>query len=133
MRGDQPGSDKTSVSPTAAIDYSLYLRKFMGTALYLVQTLPGSMYSVVLKYDYYDPNTKLSGNDIGLKATSAKATNGTDIAYTTWGFGWITDFDQSLRMTIYYDLVKNETSTNLAGFSKDQKDNVFTVRFQYKF
>jgi hypothetical protein len=133
MTGDQPGSDKSSSSPAAAIDYSLFLRKFEGGAFFLIQTIPGNMHSIVLKYDFYDPNTDLRGDEIGKKTTTAKATNSTDIAYTTWGFGWITDFNQNLRLVLYYDLVKNETSKNLAGFSKDQKDNIFTVRIQYKF
>jgi hypothetical protein len=131
--GDQPGSDKTSSSPVAAIDYSLYLRKFNGGVFYLVQSVYKNMHSVVLKYDFYDPNTEISGDEIGKKATSAKATNGTDIAYTTWGFGWITDFNQNLRLMLYYDLVKNETSKNLSGFTQDLKDNIFTIRVQYKF
>ncbi len=133
MSGDQPGSDKSSLSPSAAIDYSLYLRKFAGGTFYLVQTLPGNKHSFVIKYDFYDPNTKISGDNIGLKATSAKTTTGTDIAYTTWGLGFVTDVNQNLRFVLYFDLVKNETSKNLAGFNKDQKDNVLTLRVQYKF
>lgn len=131
--GDQPASDKSSSSPVAAIDYSLHLRKFNGGVLYLAQSVFKSKHSVVLKYDFYDPNTEISGDEIGEKATSAKATNGTDIAFTTWGFGWITDFNQNLRLMLYYDLVKNETSKNLSGFTRDQKDNVVTIRIQYKF
>lgn len=131
--GDQPGSEKSSSSPVAAIDYSLYLRKFNGGVLYLVQSIFKNMHSVVLKYDFYDPNTEISGDEIGKKATSAKPTNGTDVAFTTWGFGWITDFNQNLRLMLYYDLVKNETSVNLSGFTQDQKDNVLTIRIQYKF
>jgi hypothetical protein len=133
MTGDQPGSEKSSSSPSAAIDYSLYLRNFNGGAFYLVQSIFKNMHSIVLKYDFYDPNTEISGDEIGKKSTSAKATNGADIAYSTWGFGWITDFNPNLRLVLYYDLVKNETSQNLSGFTKDQKDNIFTVRVQYKF
>lgn len=132
MSGDQPGSEKTSLSVSTAVDYSLYLRKFTGGVFYLVQSV-GKKNCIVLKYDFYDPNTKLSGDEIGKKATSTKTTNGTDIAYTTWGFGWNTDFNQNLRLVLYYDLVKNETSNSLSGYSQDQKDNVFTIRVQYKF
>jgi hypothetical protein len=133
MTGDQPGSEKLSYSLSTAIDYSLYLRKFNGGSFYLVQSIFNNKHSIVLKYDFYDPNTEISGDEIGEKATSAKATNGTDIAFTTWGFGWITDFNQNLRLMLYYDLVKNETSKNLSGFTQDQKDNIFTIRVQYKF
>ncbi len=133
MIGKQTGSDKSSTSPAGAIDYTLYMRNFYGGTYYLVQTLFKNKHSVVLKFDFYDPNTDIAGNDIGKKATNAKATNGTDVAFATWGFGWITDFNQNLRVMLYYDLVKNETSTNLTGYTRDQKDNVFTVRMQYKF
>lgn len=133
MTGEQPGNEKTSSSPTTAIDYALYLRRYQGATIFLIHSLPKNMHSLVLKYDFYDPNTEISGDEIGGKATSAKATNGADIAYSTWGFGWITDFNQNLRLVLYYDLVKNETSQNLSGFTKDQKDNIFTARVQYKF
>ena len=134
MQGTQPAFGKSgSSSPIASVDDSLYIRKFNGATFFLVHLLPGNMHSIVLKYDYYDPNTKIKGDEIGVKATSAKASNGTDIAFTTWGFGWITDFNQNLRLMLYYDLVKNETSNNLKGYHTDQKDNVFTARVQYKF
>jgi len=133
MAGDQPGSDKSSLSPSAAIDYSLYLRKFSGMVLYFAQSIPNTVHSFVVKYDYYDPNTAVKGDELGIKASGAKTTNGTDVSYTTWGFGWFADLNKNLRFTLYYDLVKNETSKNLAGYNTDQKDNIFTARVQYKF
>ncbi len=133
ITGQQPGSDNTTISPTIPIAYNLYLRNFQGATFFLIHSLPESMFSIVIKYDFYDPNTELKGDEIGIKTTSAKATNGTDISYTTWGFGSITDINPNLRLVLYYDLVKNECSKNLAGFISDQKDNIFTVRIQYKF
>lgn len=133
ITGDQPGAEKITISPTIPITYTLYLRKFQGRTVFLIHSLPKSMHSIVLKYDFYDPNTEISGDEIGKTATSVKATNGADIAYSTWGFGWITDFNKNLRLMIYYDLVRNETSKNLSGFTQDQKDNVITIRVQYKF
>jgi hypothetical protein len=133
--GTQPGSDKSSVSPTAAVDYSLYMRKFSGYVVYFVQSIPKTTSSIVIKYDYYDPNTSVKGDEVGLAVQPArtKATNGTDIAYTTWGFGWFADFSSHLRCTVYYDLVKNEISKNQKDFNRNLKDNVFTARVQYKF
>jgi hypothetical protein len=135
MTGTQPGAEKSSISPQTStlVDYALYLRKFSGASVYLVQALPGNIHSVVLRYDYYDPNTGVSKEDLGQKATSAKATNGSDAAFTTWGFGYLADITQNIRVTLYYDLVKNETSSSLSGYHADQKDNVFTLRVQYKF
>lgn len=132
--GTQPGSDKSSVSPVAAVDYSLYLRKFSGYVVYFVQSIPKTTSSIVIKYDYYDPNTAVQKDEIGLAAQpGTKATNGTDIAYTTWGFGWFADFSSHLRCTLYYDLVKNEISKNQKDANRNLKDNVFTARVQYKF
>jgi hypothetical protein len=135
VMGTQPGSDKSSVSPVAVVDYSLYLRKFSGYVLYFVQSIPKTTSSIVIKYDYYDPNTSVKQDEIGqaVQPVRTKATNGTDIAYTTWGFGWFADFSTHLRCTLYYDLVKNEISKNLKDYNRDLKDNVFTVRVQYKF
>jgi len=131
--GTQPGSDKSSGSPTAAVDYSLYLREFSGVVLYFVQSIPKTTSLIVVKYDYYDPNTDVKTDEIGIKPAGSKATNGTDIAYTTWGFGWFADFSSHLRCTVYYDLVKNEISKNQKDYNRDLKDNVLTLRVQYKF
>lgn len=62
-----------------------------------------------------------------------KATTAGDLKYTTLGIGWIYAYDSTLKLMAYYDMVKNETSKSLAGYSKDLKDNVFTLRLQYKF
>lgn len=133
ISGKQPGSDKSSISPTAAIDYPLYLRNFTGGVVYLVHSIPKTMHTFLLKYDTYDPNTSLKGDEIGKVAAASIASNGTDVAFTTWGFGYIADFNRNLRVSLYYDLVKNEKSINLKNYHTDQKDNVFTLRVQYKF
>jgi len=133
MFGSQPASDTSSISPTEKIGAPLYLRKFQGAVVYLVHTFPNSIHSLVFKFDYYDPNIKIKGDEIGLKPMRSLASNSTDIAYTTWGFGYFADVNKNLRCTVYYDLVRNETSRNLKKYDADLKDNVFTVRVQYKF
>jgi L-threonylcarbamoyladenylate synthase len=40
--------------------------------------------------------------------------------------------NQYAKVMAYYDLVKNE-NTEITGYKKDLKDNVFTLRFQIKF
>jgi hypothetical protein len=42
-------------------------------------------------------------------------------------------FDSNVKVVGYYDMVTNETSNNLSGFTKDIKDNVFTLRVQREF
>ncbi len=132
VTGKQPG-DSASFSPSGAVNYSLYLRNFAGMSFYLIQAIPHSIHSIVIKYDYYDPNSTISGNQIGLKPKSSIASGKYDVAYYTWGFGYVADISKNLRMTLYYDLVRNETSSNVKKFGVDQKDNVFTARVQYKF
>jgi hypothetical protein len=42
-------------------------------------------------------------------------------------------WDANVKITAYYDMVKNEKSKSLSGFTNDVKDNVFTLRVQVKF
>ena len=87
-------------------------------------------YKLVVKYEWFDPNTNVDDDIIGAKANSR--TSKADIAYTTLGLGVLYDYDDNVRVTAYYDITTNE-STNLAGYTNDLKDNVFTLRIQYKF
>jgi hypothetical protein len=133
MKGLQPGADTSSMSPTEKIGAPIYNRKFQGLVVYFIHNFPKSIHSFVIKYDSYDPNMDVSGNQIGQISAGGKATNATDLSFTTWGFGYFADINKNLRLTAYYDLVKNEKSRNLAKYSRDFKDNIFTLRVQYKF
>lgn len=130
IKGTQPGISSTSVSPSADPTAATYLRNFNGAYFYLVQNILQSKHQLVVKYDYYDPNIDVSGDEIGMSGTKLSKT---DIKYSTIGFGWIYRWDENVKIIAYCDLVENETSQNLNGFSKDLKDNVFTLRVQYKF
>ena len=133
--GTQPGSSRKNTSPsdTTSITGPVYMRRFTGGIIYLVHTFPNSIHSIVIKYDFYDPNSDLKGDQVGQAATGSKATNNTDISYKTWGFGYVAEMNRNLRFMVYYDLVKNETSKNLKNYNADLKDNVLTFRVQYKF
>lgn len=128
--GTQPGTATSSKSPnyTSLPTDNTYIRKFTGGYLTLVQSIGKSSVSAVLKYDFYDPNTQVAKNEIGLNETG-KA----DLSYQTWGAGLIWDINSSLRLTAYYDWIQNETSTQLPKYQEDVKDNVATLRLQYKF
>ena len=140
IEGVQPGSSGTSKSPNAALsDASTYAhtadtykRRFNGAYFYFIQNILQTKHQIVVKYDWYDPNTKVSGDQIAAKGSSLGVT---DVKFTTWGFGYNYKWDNNVRITLYYDLVTNETSKYLGkkGYHTDLKDNVFTVRFQYKF
>ncbi len=44
-----------------------------------------------------------------------------DIKYETWGFGLAYRWDANVKITAYYDMVKNESSKNLSGVYKGFK------------
>ncbi|MDL2223767.1 hypothetical protein LJB92_00450 [Bacteroidales bacterium OttesenSCG-928-M06] len=130
LLGTQPGKDSGSKSPNASSlpGNDTYIRDFAGGYLILVQDLGKLPLATVLKYDWYDPNTKISKNNIGLNNT----TKG-DIAKNTFGFGMLWNINTNLRLQAYYEINKNEKTKNISGYEKDRKDNVFTLRLQYKF
>lgn len=130
VAGKQPGIRTSSVSPnySEAPAFDTYLRNFNGGYFTLVQALENTGLSFVAKYDYYDPNTKVSGDEIGLNGTDKG-----DIAYQTFGAGLNFNIYEGLMLTAYYDWTMNEKTPNLAGFESDKKDNIFTLRVQYKF
>jgi len=139
--GTQPGQSKKTTSPTT--DFTVvtgtatvpdcYIRNFSAGYVYLIQSISHTPITLIAKYDIYDPNTKVKGNDIGKSVTGQKATTSADIKYSTLGLGAILAVSNNIKITAYYDMVTNEKSNSLAGFSKDLKDNVFTFRVQYKF
>ncbi|OAV65669.1 Phosphate-selective porin [Bacteroidales bacterium Barb6XT] len=128
--GEQPGGKSNSKSPNAAAlpTAATYLRPFGGGYVLLIQDLGKSPLSAVLKYDWYDPNTEVAGNDIGLNHTAAG-----DVVQNTLGFGMLWRVNTSLRLQAYYEINKNETTENVSNYAADRKDDVFTLRLQYKF
>lgn len=133
LMGRQPGTFKTNADPggssLGAGTEPLYLRDFVGYYAILVQDIGQSKHSVVLKYDYYDPNTKISANEIGKQANTGAA----DVAYSTFGFGYLFRWNSNIRLMAYYDMPANENCENLKGFESRIKQNVFTARVQLKF
>jgi len=131
ISGKQVGSSSSSsTSPTGLFTGDLYQRNFMGYYFMYVQNL-GEFNQLVLKYDQYDPNTDVEGDQIGWN-TDAKLGTG-DVKYSTFGIGLVHYWNDNIKFLFYYDSVTNETSKYLAGFTEDIKDNVFTMRIQYKF
>jgi hypothetical protein len=113
----------------------IYFRNFSGAYFYFVQRLGKTKHQVVFKYDWYDPNTKVKGSGIGALGSNTTAV---DIRFDTFGVGYLYYWDSNVKLSLYYDIVKNE-KTQIAGASilndyrKDIQDNVITVRVQYKF
>ncbi|MCC8095799.1 MAG: OprO/OprP family phosphate-selective porin, partial [Tannerellaceae bacterium] len=127
--GQQPGTASSSKSPNSSTlpDHATYIRNFTGGYVMLVQDLDLSPFSVVLKYDWYDPNTKVSKNEVGLNGTG-KA----DALQTTVGVGALWRINNNLRLQAYYEFNDYQSSDNLASLDAIES-NVFTLRLQYKF
>lgn len=133
ITGEQPGFLSTTASPAAINNADIYKRKFNGAYLYLLQNVGQTPLQAIIKYDWYDPNTEVKNSDIGRSVVSGKTFNATDLRYDTWGVGLAYRCDENIKITAYYDIVKNEKSANLSGYQKDLKDNLFTLRIQAKF
>lgn len=134
--GTQPGiasssrSPNSSTRPTDLPENSLFKRPFLGYFFTAIQDIGQTPFSAVLKYDSYDPNTKLSGNEIG---TEGSFTSKADLKQSTLGVGALYHFNKHVRVQAYYEFNFNETSQFVNGYYKDRKDDVFTLRLQYKF
>ncbi|MBN1462919.1 MAG: hypothetical protein JXQ69_05165 [Paludibacteraceae bacterium] len=140
LLGTQTSTEKSSSSLTAAINADAYSRNFEGYYVYFIQDIFKTALQAVVKYDVYDPNIHVAGNTIGLPApTDYKKTGEADIKYATLGIGLNYQWNKHVKIMAYYDMVTNETTINskhdstLKDLSKDRKDNVFTLRVQYKF
>jgi hypothetical protein len=127
--GRQPGVATTTTSPGTLPNSPVYFRDFNGAFFYFLQDIVNSKNELVLKYDWYDPHTKISGKEIGKPGTNFSST---DISYATIGVGYIHYFSDNVKLVLYYDIVKNE-KTQLAGYTEDLKDNTLTCRIQFRF
>lgn len=136
LLGTQPGIAGSSKSPNYSDrpknlpENALYKRPFLGYFFYLIHDIGHSPFSAVLKYDAYDPNIKVSGDEVGVENSF---TSSTDLAQSTLGLGGIYHFNRHIRLQLYYEFNFNERSELIAGYESDRKDNVLTVRLQYKF
>jgi hypothetical protein len=96
---------------------SLY-NNFSGYYVYFIKNI-GPKNQFVAKYDYYDPNTKLSGDAAG-----------NSINYKTWTIAWQYYLNDFIRISLNYEMPKNEIN---ASNPTDKKDNTLGVRIQAKF
>ncbi len=134
ITGVQPGTSESNGVPTA-YSKTLYHRPFFGAYAYFVQTFAHQLknghkmyHDFVFKYDLFDPNSGEKGRDISLAMDPLFTKN--DIAYQTFGVGYIFRPYEWFKLMVYYDIVKNE-KTNIAGYTGDLRDNVLTLRTQF--
>ena len=129
--GQQPGTSSSTKSPNDKVVPSgdTYIRDFSGWYLIFIQNLGKSPFSLVAKYDAYDPNTKVSKNEVNTENGFTKA----DLCQNTFGFGALWHINSALRLQAFYEINKNEKSNHIGGMEKDLKNDLFTLRLQYKF
>lgn len=128
--GTQTGTRTVNRSPGALPALmDAYQRQFNGFYAYFVQRIGKSKHEVVAKYEWYDPNTKLSSSDFVTGTTMTDA----ELKYTMLGVGYNFLYDDNIKFMFYYNFVRNEHAAGIAGYAQDLKDDVFTVRMQYRF
>lgn len=131
-----------------------FVRQFRGMYIYWDQQIANTKHHFVYKYDFYDPNTQVAGEQIRLVLNDENGVpygstglSSADVAYTTHGFGYRYVHNERLSLMLYYERPRNEITSieplgsaqiNLGkfpstGFLEDVKDDVFTLRIQYIF
>lgn len=158
LKGEYLAGKNASIgyASTTAIPLGVanYQNNFAGYYLYFIKNL-GKKNQFAFRYDYYDPNTDISGKDVSVKgyaatATAAKKFSGkSDLATSTFGFALHHYFDDNIRITFCYEVVNNEKvgttgkvvdnytdahgNAGTLDWSNAINQNVFTLRLQAKF
>jgi hypothetical protein len=131
--GGATGSQSPFFLPPA--NTPVYARNFNGFYGYLIHRIAKTKHEVALKYEWYDPNTKVSGKD--MLGTTKNTFSGADVKFVQLGVTYIYYFDEHVKLMVNYNMVTNETTgdgkTAIKGFQKDIKDNILTIRLQYRF
>ena len=145
----------TTAAPPGVANFQ---NNFAGYYLYFIKNL-GKKNQFAFRYDYYDPNTDITGKDVTItKFTStdettlkSKTSGKNDLATSTFSLALHHYFDDNLRISLNYDIVQNE-KVGTAGaltedytkadgtkvvkgldYSKVVNNNLLTLRIQAKF
>ncbi len=130
IAGTQTGTRTSSETPVALLsgNEGYYIRKFNGMYFYLLHNIVNTHHQLIIKYDWYDPNSAVQKNELSTPDNFTSA----DIKFSTLGFGYCYYINPNTRLVLWYDRVNNE-KTALPGFTTDAKDDVFTARLQFRF
>lgn len=112
--------DELPLNTTALASRKIRKRDLSGFYAMLVKNI-GSEWQLAARYDQYNPNTKISKDLADVAA---------DLATTTVGFGIHNYTFSNIRITLWYDMITSATNSII---KTDPKDNLMTLRFQYKF
>lgn len=132
--GTQPGTSGSTSNPGTLPNSNgnpvpTYVRHYNGAFFYVLQHIINTKHQLLLKYDWYDPNEKVRGQDLGKPGTNLTIA---DIRFSTLGVGYVYQLNTQTKLILYHDFVKNEV-TQMAGYTYDLKDNVLTFRIQFRF
>jgi len=127
--GQQPASKLSSKSPQTSTTGETYIRNFDGLYAYLIQRIGKTKNELVIKYEWYDPNIDIKKDDI----KSAYRFSSADIKYTAIGLGYNYYANDNFKLMLHYNMVTDELSKNLSGFTREIPDNIFTARVQIRF
>jgi hypothetical protein len=133
-RGVQTATRHSSETPGNPFDLTgapqpFYVREFQGGFLLFLQQLGSDRHQLGLKFDWYDPNRAVRGAQIGRAGADLGLA---DLRFATLGLGYNHYMSENLRLTLWYDRVRNETSL-LPNLEADLPDDVLTLRLQYRF
>ena len=56
-------------------------------------------HQLLVKFDWYDPNNKVKGNEIGAPGSNFSAAN---IRYNTLGVGYLYYISENIKLVLYY-------------------------------
>ncbi len=126
--GEQPSQGDNMSSPKLGAlstekKFS-YMRNFTAAHIYLVQDLFTTPFAVAFRYSIFDQNTDLNKDQVKSSA---------DVKLDGYSFSGIWRMSPSASLMATYDITTNEKCANLAKYESDRKDNLFTLRLQYKF
>lgn len=130
ITGLNAGTNTSSTLVNALPTGNIYQRKFIGGNFYLIQNLFNSKHTVCVRYDWYDPNKEVSGLEIADTKNTGLSLQ--DIMFRTFTLSYIFNFDHTWKLMISKEFITNE-KTSLPKYTSDAKDNLFTVRMQYRF
>lgn len=133
LKGEYVSGTNSGFSSTNFPSQSLSLfggnkvRNMEGHYISLIKNL-GKSNELSVRYDVFDPNSKLSGNSIS---------RADDLKYTNWTYTYQYFFDENVKIMFCYNMSINEKSTNTGVgadyLNRDKRDNIFTLRLQASF